>query len=105
MSIYAYIIVVFFTFVIFTPLKAFLEMERNYYAMNQNHTQWDYKTLRPPRDETKKESTDPQAQLNAYGDNGWELAATIDYTGGGTKYLVFKRPVERTADSDEEFSS
>ena len=53
---------------------------------------WEYRTLRPPRDETKKEAKDPQAELNAYGDDGWELVETIEYTSGGTKFLVFKRP-------------
>lgn len=52
---------------------------------------WEYETYRPPRDETKKELEDPQAALNRYGSDGWELAATLDYDGGGTKYLVFKR--------------
>lgn len=53
---------------------------------------WEYETVRPPRDETKKEADDPKAALNDLGSAGWELAATIDYEGGGTKYLVFKRP-------------
>ncbi|WP_459194538.1 DUF4177 domain-containing protein [Halosimplex sp. J119] len=53
---------------------------------------WEYETLRPPRDETRKEADDPQAELNELGAEGWELAATVDYEGGGTKYLVFKRP-------------
>jgi hypothetical protein len=53
---------------------------------------WEYETYRPSRDETKKELTDPQAELNRYGSDGWELAATLDYVGGGTKYLVFTRP-------------
>ena len=55
---------------------------------------WEYKTLRPTRGETKKEAEDPQAELNEYGDEGWELAGTVDDTGGGTKFLVFKRPAE-----------
>ncbi|WP_254763632.1 DUF4177 domain-containing protein [Natrinema marinum] len=63
---------------------------------------WEYKTLRPPRDETKKEAQNPQDALNEYGDDGWELVETIEYTGGGTKYLVFKRPVEAGEESDEE---
>lgn len=63
--------------------------------------QWEYRTLRPPRGETKKESEDPQTALNDYGEDGWELAGTIDYTGGGTKYIVFKRPAG-TGDVDDE---
>lgn len=58
---------------------------------------WEYKTLRPARDETRKEVEDPQEALNALGDDGWELAETIDYTGGGTKYIVFKRPADTGA--------
>lgn len=63
---------------------------------------WEYKTLRPPRDETKKEAEDPETALNVCGDDGWELVTTIEYTGGGTKYLVFKRPVERASPTDGE---
>lgn len=55
-------------------------------------TRWEYETLRPPRDETKKEAEDPKAALNRLGADGWEFVATIDYEGGGTKFLVFKRP-------------
>jgi hypothetical protein len=61
---------------------------------------WEYRTVRPPRDETKKEAMDPQGVLNDYGDDGWEFVETIEYTGGGTKYLVFKRPAE-TADGTD----
>ena len=56
--------------------------------------QWEYETLRPPRGATKKEATDPKAVLNELGEEGWELADTIDYVGGGTKFLVLKRRVE-----------
>ncbi|MFC6719455.1 hypothetical protein ACFQGT_12645 [Natrialbaceae archaeon GCM10025810] len=63
---------------------------------------WEYRTVRPPRDETKKEAKNPQQLLNEYGDNGWELAETIGYTGGGTKFLVFKRPVEAGDSTDKE---
>jgi hypothetical protein len=53
---------------------------------------WEYETVRPDRDATKKEATDPKATLNELGADGWELVETITYEGGGTKYLVFKRP-------------
>lgn len=53
---------------------------------------WEYKTYRPQRDATKKEAIDPQAALNDLGADGWELVETVDYEGGGTKFLVFKRP-------------
>lgn len=55
---------------------------------------WEYKTVRPPRGETKKEATDPVETLNSHGEDGWKLVETIDYTGGGTKLLVFARPGE-----------
>lgn len=55
-------------------------------------TRWEYETLRPPREATMKETTDPKAELNDLGEDGWELVTTLDYEGGGTKYLVFKRP-------------
>lgn len=60
---------------------------------------WEYRTVRPPREATMKEATDPTEQLNDLGADGWELVTTIEYTGGGTKYLVFKRP--RNGDGDE----
>lgn len=62
--------------------------------MSHDGVRWEYETFRPPRESTKKEATDPKTQLNELGAEGWELVATIEYTGGGTKYLVFKRPVE-----------
>jgi hypothetical protein len=61
---------------------------------NADRTRWEYETCRPDRDETKKEAEDPKALLNDYGARGWEFVDTIDYTGGGTKFLVFRRPVE-----------
>lgn len=57
-------------------------------------TPWEYETVRPPRDETKKEAEDPKAVLNDLGADGWEFAGTVEYEGGGTKYLLFKRPAE-----------
>jgi hypothetical protein len=56
--------------------------------------QWEYKTLRPPRNATRKEATDPQSALDALGADGWEVTATVDYVGGGTKYIVLKRPAD-----------
>ena len=53
---------------------------------------WEYTVIEPPRGPTMEEAVDPSAELNELGADGWELVATIDYTGGGTKYLVFKRP-------------
>lgn len=61
--------------------------------MGQNEAvSWEYRTIRPPRDETRREAEDPEDVLNELGADGWELAETIAYEGGGTKYLVFKRP-------------
>lgn len=57
-------------------------------------TQWEYKTIQPPRGATKKEVERPESALNELGADGWELVGTLDYTGGGTKYLVFKRPID-----------
>lgn len=62
---------------------------------------WEYKTLRPPRGETKKEAEDPVAEVNDLAADGWRLVDTIDYTGGGTKYIVFERPATRD-DGDQE---
>lgn len=55
-------------------------------------TRWEYETIRPPRDETRKEAIDPKAVMNELGAAGWEFVGTIDYDGGGTKFLVFRRP-------------
>ncbi len=57
-------------------------------------TRWEYETVEPPRDPTMEEASDPQELLDEYGAEGWELADTITYTGGGTKFLVFKRPAD-----------
>lgn len=57
-------------------------------------TQWEYETLRVPREATKKEASDPKAELNELGAAGWELVTTVEYTGGGTKFLLFKRPAD-----------
>ncbi|WP_435159211.1 DUF4177 domain-containing protein [Haladaptatus sp. DFWS20] len=68
--------------------------------MNQND-RWEYETLRPPRGETKKEAEDPKAELNKLAAEGWRFVETIAYTGGGTKYLVFERPLrENDAERD-----
>ncbi|SFR93089.1 protein of unknown function [Halomicrobium zhouii] len=62
---------------------------------------WEYRTLQPPRKETQKEAEDPTELLNDLGADGWELASTVDYVGGGTKYLVMKRPVDAAEGEDE----
>ena len=61
---------------------------------------WEYRTLEPPRDSAKKESADPTEELNELGAEGWELCESIAYTGGGTKYLVLKRPADADADAE-----
>lgn len=53
---------------------------------------WEYRTVTPPRGATRKEVEDPASMLDELGADGWELVATLDYVGGGTKYLVLKRP-------------
>lgn len=58
---------------------------------------WEYRSLEPPRDSAKKEAEDPTAQLNELGDEGWELCESVAYTGGGTKYLILKRPASADA--------
>lgn len=60
---------------------------------------WEYETLRVPREATHKEAADPESELNELGAEGWELAATIDYVGGGTKFIVLKRPVDGEDDT------
>ncbi|WP_256687491.1 DUF4177 domain-containing protein [Halococcus qingdaonensis] len=57
-------------------------------------TEWEYETLRPPRGPTQKETSDPKAELNELGAAGWELVTSVEYAGGGTKFLLFKRPVD-----------
>lgn len=53
---------------------------------------WEYETVKPPRGATHKEATDPEAVLNERAADGWRFVDTVDYTGGGTKFLVFERP-------------
>jgi len=55
--------------------------------------QWEYRTLEPPKGLTMRETVDPTEELDALGADGWELTSTISYDGGGTKLLLFKRPV------------
>ncbi|EMA48763.1 hypothetical protein C448_02803 [Halococcus morrhuae DSM 1307] len=59
---------------------------------DQDSRRWEYEILRPPRDETKKEAANPKAAINELAAEGWRLVETIDYTSGGTKYIVFERP-------------
>ncbi|WP_227380795.1 DUF4177 domain-containing protein [Haladaptatus halobius] len=68
----------------------------------QTTDRWEYHTLRPPRGSTKKEAIDPSAELNELGKDGWELVDTIEYVGGGTKFLVFKRPARQGDKTDNE---
>jgi hypothetical protein len=71
--------------------------------VSSNETRaWEYRTLRPPREETKKETSDPTERLNELGANGWELADTLDYVGGGTKYIVLKRPADSESEDGDE---
>jgi hypothetical protein len=72
----------------------FADTGRGSRMTSTERTEWEYETLRPPRGSTKKEAVDPTDELNELGSDGWELVGTIDYVGGGTKYLLFKRPVE-----------
>ncbi|WP_135827684.1 DUF4177 domain-containing protein [Halorussus halobius] len=62
---------------------------------------WEYRTLRPERGATMEEAVDPEAALNGLGADGWELVDTIEYVGGGTKFLVFKRPASEAELADE----
>lgn len=62
--------------------------------MPDSTRRWEYRSLRPPRESTKQEAADPTEQLNELGADGWELTETIAYSGGGTKYLILKRPAE-----------
>lgn len=71
--------------------------------MSQTPTdRWEYETLRVPRGETKKEAEDPKAELNELATEGWRFVETIDYSGGGTKYLVFERPARSSTNSGEQ---
>nr|WP_267623815.1 DUF4177 domain-containing protein [Halobium salinum] len=53
---------------------------------------WEYETLQPSKGPTHKELEDPKPELNELGDEGWELVDTVEYVGGGTKFLILKRP-------------
>ncbi|WP_122088838.1 hypothetical protein [Halalkalicoccus subterraneus] len=68
--------------------------------MTDDSTTWEFRTLVPPREATQKEADDPEAEMNELGAEGWAFAGTIDYTGGGTKFLLFKRPRSAGEDGD-----
>lgn len=60
---------------------------------------WEYETIEISDGVWAFESTDtdPTEELNQLGRDGWELVATIEGNvggAGGTKALVFKRPLE-----------
>ena len=59
---------------------------------DQDSQRWEYEIFRPPRDETKKEADNPKTEINELANKGWRLVETIDYSSGGTKYIVFERP-------------
>ncbi|ELZ33948.1 hypothetical protein C474_03275 [Halogeometricum pallidum JCM 14848] len=59
----------------------------------QGDDRWEYETLRVPREALKKESANPKDEINELAADGWRLIETIDYSGGGTKFLVFERRV------------
>lgn len=60
----------------------------------ENSTErWEYRTIKPPRTATKKEVEDPESVLTELGSEGWEFVNTLDYVGGGTKYLILKRAI------------
>ena len=61
---------------------------------------WEYSAVRPPRETSQKEARDPSSLLNEFAADGWELDHTIDYVGGGTKFLVFRRPAEESNTED-----
>ncbi|MDS0300027.1 DUF4177 domain-containing protein [Halogeometricum sp. S1BR25-6] len=63
---------------------------------------WEYETLRVPREALKKESANPKDEINELAAEGWRLVETIDYTGGGTKFLIFERPARDSSDPDSE---
>lgn len=65
-----------------------------------DHSRWEYETHRVPRGETQKEAEDPKAALNELATEGWRFTDTIDYTGGGTTYLVVERPARPNADGE-----
>ena len=64
--------------------------------VSNQHSEWEYRVVEPPRDPSQKEVRDPTVVLNEAAADGWELDETIDYVGGGTKFLVFRRPVTET---------
>lgn len=66
---------------------------------------WEYETLRPPRGETKKEADDPKEAVNELAAEGWRFVDTIEYTGGGTKYIVFERPARSGGENSNGDSS
>lgn len=71
----------------------------------ETEKRWEYETLRPPRDETKKEASDPKDAINDLAANGWRLVETVDYSSGGTKFLIFERQVKPDTETPEETSS
>lgn len=72
---------------------------------------WEYKIVQLDSGNYFRDSESPtESGLNELGEEGWELAASLDSSGiklggrgGSTTALVFKRPVEDT-NTDEQSS-
>lgn len=60
---------------------------------NDRPPEWEYRAVEPPQGLTKREAVNPTERLNELGSEGWEFTGTIEYDEGGTKFIVFKRPV------------
>lgn len=58
----------------------------NYCYSHSHGCQWEYASLRPPPEATKKETIDPKVELNEMGVERREFAGTIER-------LVFKRSI------------
>lgn len=56
--------------------------------------QWEYRAIEPPTELTNRESANPEERMTELGREGWRLVETISYDGGGTKFLIFERPIE-----------
>lgn len=63
---------------------------------------WEFKPVRPARDETTKEAGHPEAAVTICREDGWELVTTSEYTGDGTRHPVLNRPLELAAPTETE---
>lgn len=70
--------------------------------MSEEVTQWEYKTVSEATKDYKRDSVATDEKLNKMGNEGWEVAGIMNFSGTSSSFLM-KRP-KKTQDSDYSYS-